>query len=72
MDALEISVLTLAALFVLTLIGAAVGMFTENRNYIPMSPDEEYRWLCDDYGLSHEEAREVMRPLSHSDKREIR
>lgn len=35
------------------------GTFS-GRNSSRMSPDEEYRWLTEEQGLSHEEAQEYM------------
>ena len=63
MTILGIVTAVLAAVAILAFLGAAVGMCSTRGQHEPMSPDEEYRWLTEDHGLSHEEAEEVMRPM---------
>lgn len=60
---LQIIVLVVAGLGILAFLGAVAGMLSPGPDYMPMSSDEEYRWLTEDIGLSPEEADEVMRPI---------
>lgn len=60
---LQIIVLIVAGLGLLTIFGAVYKTFAPGPDYFPMSPDEEYRWLTKDIGLSHEEAMEYRRPI---------
>jgi hypothetical protein len=46
-------------LFALGCIGAIAGMCIGPGQYEPMSFDEEYWWLTEEQGLSHEEATEI-------------
>jgi len=60
---IQIIVLIVASLGILAFLGAVVGMLCPGPDYFPMSPDEEYRWLTEDKGLSHEEALDIMKPI---------
>ena len=62
MTLLQIAVGVLAATFIVAFLGAVAGLFQDD-GYHPMSPDEEYRWLTEEHGLTHEEAEEIMRPF---------
>jgi hypothetical protein len=58
---LQIIVLLVAGLGILAVLGAVVGMLYPGPDYMPPSPDEEYRWLTEDVGLTHDEAEDLMR-----------
>ena len=57
---IQIIVLIVGGVAFLAVCFAVWGMLSPGPDYIPMSPDEEYRWLITDQGLSHEEAMEIM------------
>lgn len=63
MTIFKIIIASIAALFICAFFIAIWGLLSTDPNYIPMTPDEEYRWLTEDIGLTHEEAKEVMRPI---------
>ncbi len=56
----EIIGLPVAFLFIAAIFISLWGMLSPGPDYMPMSPDEEYRWLTEDMGLTHEEAEEIM------------
>ncbi len=58
---IQIIVLTVAGLGISAFLLAVVGMLSPGPDYMPMSPDEEYQMLTDHYGLTPDEAEEVMR-----------
>lgn len=59
---IDIIVLIVAGLFLCAFVLGLVGMFT-TADPVPMSPDEEYRWLTKANGLTHDEALDVMMRL---------
>jgi len=63
MTLIQIVVAGVTIVFVFCFFGAIAGLFAD-RTYHPMSPDEEYRWLTEDCGLTHDEALEYQRPTS--------
>ena len=60
---LEIILVPVAVLFIAAVFIGLWGMLSPGPDYMPMSPDEEYRMLTEQYGLTHEEAEEIMRPI---------
>ncbi len=58
----EIIIVPVAVLGIAAFLAAVYGLLTSDaRSYMPMSPDEEYRWLTEDMGLTPDEAEEIMR-----------
>lgn len=58
---LQVIVMIAAGLGILVFLLAVYGLLTvDSPSYMPMSPDEEYRMLTEHYGLTHDEAEEVM------------
>lgn len=58
---IQIIVIIVAGLFICAFLLAVMGMLCPGSDYIPQSPDEEYQMLTEHYGLTPEEAEEVMR-----------
>jgi hypothetical protein len=56
----EIIGLPVAVLGIAAFLCGVWGMLSPGPDYMPISPDEEYEWLTEKMGLSHEEAEEVM------------
>lgn len=61
----EIILVSVAVLFIAAFFLGVYGMLTSDApSYMPMSPDEEYQMLTEQYGLTDEEAADIMRPRS--------
>lgn len=56
MVAIVCSVLVLGGAFLVIIVALA----TLEAPYTPMTPDEEYRGLIEDHGLTHEEAVDIV------------
>jgi hypothetical protein len=57
---LEIILLPVTFLLFAAFFMAIYGWLSPGPDYMPMSPDEEYRWLIENMDLTHDEAMEVM------------
>jgi hypothetical protein len=60
-EILEGILVVVTVLFFLAFFSAICGWLAPGADYMPMSPDEEYRWLTEDMGLTHDEAEDIMR-----------
>lgn len=59
MTFMQIASIIGVVLVLICFFGAIAGIFQDD-GYHPMSPDEEYRWLTEEHGLTHEEAMEIV------------